>query len=358
MNEKESSRFIEIVFFDKRITLIKHVFLIFLLASNFQILDIGYLKNLSNTTHVPFRNIVLNELFDFTVSTAAIYLQLIFLNPRYLFTNRFKIYFIWQFFIVVIVYCIVRLSQYFLIETYSKNSLFFIESGFFGFIETIIYPMVFIVAIASYGLFKRGILQQRKMMELEKLKIAAELNQLKTQINPHFLFNTLNNLHQLAVVNHEKTSEIILGLSDVLRYQIYDSQKELVQISSDIEAIEKYLLIEKIRRDNFDIKIESKNISAEYLIPPLLFVNFIDNAVKHSLGSESSYIFVQFEFQDDHLMFTCKNSKPKFISSQLQGGLGLENSKRRLELLYKNQFDLKILENATEFEVKLKLPKN
>ena len=115
--------------------------------------------------------------------------------------------------------------------------------------------------------------------ELERSKTLTELEQLKNQINPHFLFNMLNNANVLTKKDPEKASQVLMKLSDLLRYQLYDSSRDKVLLTSDIHFLEDFLNLEKVRRDNFDYMISKEGNLSGVFIPPLLFISFVENAV-------------------------------------------------------------------------------
>lgn len=225
-----------------------------------------------------------------------------------------------------------------------------------------IFPFSFIVitiifASAAIKLFQRWMVDAQLINELEKANTNAELEQLKNQINPHFLFNMLNNANVLTKKDPEKASQVLMKLSDLLRYQLYDSARDKVLLTSDIHFLEDFLNLEKVRRDNFDFVVSKEGNLSGIQIPPLLFISFVENAVKHNNDSaKSSFVHLFFDVRNKELFFKCINSKPllKAVSSNASG-LGLVNIKRRLQLLFPSSHDLKIEENKETFCVTLKL---
>jgi LytS/YehU family sensor histidine kinase len=214
---------------------------------------------------------------------------------------------------------------------------------------------VFIGPSTFFKLLQQWMRDTNRIHELEKATIESELEQLKKQVNPHFLFNTLNNVNVLTQTDPERASQVLTRLSDLIRFQLYDSVKEQIFLNSDIHFLTDYLNLEKIRRDNFEFSISTKGDIANQLIPPLLFIPFVENAVKYSLDSENkSYIYLSFEVERSILYFVCINSKPgKKIMPQKSGGLGLANVKRRLELIYNEKYTLDIKEDENTYQVNL-----
>ncbi|WP_426278124.1 sensor histidine kinase [Chryseobacterium sp. S-02] len=214
--------------------------------------------------------------------------------------------------------------------------------------------VVLVAASSSVKLFQKWMVDKQLIDELEKSKTYAELEQLKNQINPHFLFNMLNNANVLTKKDPEKASQILMKLSDLLRYQLYDSTRDKVLLTSDIHFLEDFLNLEKVRRDSFDFLISKEGNLSGVQIPPLLFISFVENAVKHNNdATKSSYVNLFFDVRNDELFFKCINSKPVLKSVNNTGGLGLTNIRRRLELLFPALHYLVIEENSETYCVNL-----
>jgi LytS/YehU family sensor histidine kinase len=170
------------------------------------------------------------------------------------------------------------------------------------------------------------------------------------------LFNTLNNLHVLIKTNPDKASNITLGLSDVLRYQIYDSQHDEVILLKEIDWIVQYLELEKIRRDDLKTNIKIEGNASGILVPPLLFINFIENAIKHSNTRNEAVIDILFKIENKKLYFEIENTKSVTKTGDEKGGFGLTNVRKRLDLLFPNVYELEILELEKVYTVKLNFP--
>ncbi|SHL36542.1 Histidine kinase [Chitinophaga jiangningensis] len=214
--------------------------------------------------------------------------------------------------------------------------------------------VLLLAASSSIKLFQQGMLDRQLIHQLEQSKIYAELEQLKNQINPHFLFNMLNNANVLTKKDPDKASQVLIRLSDLLRYQLYDSARETVLLTSDIHFLEDFLNLEKVRRDSFDFLISKEGDLSGVQIPPLLFISFVENAVKHNNDTtKSSYVALYFDVSNNILSFKCINSKPQHKATKSTGGLGLINIKRRLELLFPAVHHLNIEEQADRYCVTL-----
>lgn len=280
-----------------------------------------------------------------------VYGNMYVLVPKFLFRNQYRKYALAILGIIILAALIHKSSRYFygaevrLDPTYK-------DINFFSFSFVVI---VVILASSAIKLFQRWKLDMELISELKQANANAELEQLKTQINPHFLFNMLNNANVLTKKDPEKASEVLMKLSDLLRYQLYDSSREKVLLTSDIHFLEDFLNLEKIRRDNFDFVISKEGDLSGVQIPPLLFISFVENAVKHNNDSaKSSYVNLFFDVRNDELFFKCINSKPvlKAVNTN-SGGLGLVNIKRRLELLFPFSHILKIEDNTETYSVTL-----
>ena len=217
------------------------------------------------------------------------------------------------------------------------------------------FALVFVGASSAIKLFQRWISDTRAIAELTDVNIRAELEQLKNQVNPHFLFNMLNNANVLIASEPKKASQVLMSLSDLLRYQLYDSARPEVLLSADINFLKDCLEMEHIRRDHFDFSITTSGAIHGMMIPPFLFISFVENAIKHSLDPDHlSFVKVNFRLTEKLLAFTCINSKPAVeLNQNTRGGIGLANIKRRLELLFGTHHELTINETSNSYSVKL-----
>ncbi len=203
--------------------------------------------------------------------------------------------------------------------------------------------------------------KEKEAIALDKAKLETEVKFLKSQINPHFLFNVLHNIYALAIMDAEKAATQLLKLSDILRYMLYDSNEERVPLERELAYLKNYLgMVELKDSRGMDIKL---NLSLEegnqhLKMAPLLFIPFVENAFKHSFIEDirTGYVHISLQTSGNQLIFTVDNSKPqKEYSKDRVGGIGLNNIKQRLELSYPNKHDLKIEETKTAFTVRLKL---
>ena len=221
----------------------------------------------------------------------------------------------------------------------------FVKNGWYG-----VYKMIFFLlyttgtGMAAFFI-RRNILFRRENDEKEKLQKEMELTYLKEQVNPHFLFNSLNSIYALSRQQSPETPEVVMQLSELMRYQLQSSKKDVVLLKKELEFIENYLLLEEKRlsqRCTVEFLIEG-NVS-DLKIAPMLLIPFVENAVKHGAQStnKQSSIDIKASIKDSSLHFCVENSKPANVVETERKGMGLENVKRRLDLLYPNAHQLEI----------------
>lgn len=202
--------------------------------------------------------------------------------------------------------------------------------------------------------------QRRRLTELEQEHLKQELEYLKYQINPHFFMNTLNNIHVLIDVDQEKAKRSLVELSKLMRYTLYESNSPMVLLSQEIDFITQYLSLMKLRySDKVEIVRQMPTITNGLQIPPLLLVTFIENAFKHGVSYQHpSFIHIALTVGDDNktIHFECHNSRHTLKQSDERGGIGLENVRKRLDLIYEKDYKLCVEDNNPEqYRVTLEL---
>ncbi len=201
--------------------------------------------------------------------------------------------------------------------------------------------------------------QWKWLKNLKAEKSQSELALLRTQINPHFFFNTLNNLYALTVKNSEQAPEVILKLSDMMRYTIYEGEKEYVAIKDEIEYLKNYIELHKIRyKKTVEFQFDH-DIDGSLTIAPLLYIILLENAFKHGVETltEDAYIHINLSSDDDFISFTIENNfDPKEIGAA--PGIGLTNLKRRLSLIYPKKHELILDRQENTYKATLKIARN
>lgn len=225
-----------------------------------------------------------------------------------------------------------------------------------------VYQIVwFIIITTSIRIFKNYYLQRLELQELKTENLQTELNLLKAQLNPHFLFNTMNNLYGLAKRKDDRVEDGIAQLSHLLRYVIYDSDVAKINLEKEVSQIKRLIELHKLRfaeEDNVEIDFRTTDNINSVEIPPMLLIPFVENAFKHGISlSKKSYVNIDLNILDSELRFRVENiiQKEQKQIDEEKSGLGLSNVKRRLELIYPENYEL-IVDNSDKiFRVELKI---
>jgi sensor histidine kinase YesM len=282
------------------------------------------------------------------------YLNMYVLVPRFLFNGKTTLYRLCFLGMVVGALVAVIISQ--MIFKSFDQRLYTRTIFIPPIISNVFIATVFLGTSTAIKLFQQRIRDTERISELTSAGLQSELEQLKNQINPHFLFNMLNNANVLTQKDPEKASQVLMKLSDLLRYQLYDSARDRVLLSTDIRFLQDSLDLEKVRRDHFVYTVSQEGNISGIQIPPFLFITFVENAIKHSLSSESpSYIDIAFKVEKKCIDFTCINSRPPVMTNKGVGGLGLKNVRRRLELLFPGTHTLAVAEQDDRYVVNLNI---
>ncbi len=215
-----------------------------------------------------------------------------------------------------------------------------------------------VIILLLSSLFKLAYEKEREASELKSEGLSSELKFLKSQINPHFLFNAMNNLYSLAQSKSGKTGEMILKLSDMLRYNLYETGHDKVKISEEVKYIFNYVEFHKVRMERPENVKMKVNLFHDHLISPMLLIPFIENAFKHSKieNDPVANITILIESSETDIFFTISNTIPVTEHQKDDtGGIGIKNVRRRLEILYKDAHKLDIVKNPDSFKVHLRI---
>jgi sensor histidine kinase YesM len=300
------------------------------------------------------------------VHAALVYGILYFILPRYLSKNKNWII---TTVILVLFVCLIAFINYF------NFVLSFYISTRVGFFKTMPamsfiiprwgrqilfnYPTVVGFALAI-KLMKNWYLKQKETAEAAREKINAELQLLKAQVHPHFLFNTLNNIYSFIINDSPAAPDALKKLSTLLHYLIYECDQPLVNLEQELKMIRDYIDLEKIRYgENFNMNLQIVGDPGDKMIGPLLLIPFLENSFKHGASQMLTHPWINLKIvtEDDELFFNLSNSKPTVIvENSLTKGLGLGNVKKRLAILYPGTHSLNISEDAMSFYVLLKVP--
>lgn len=317
--------------------------------------------------HIKFWKI--RYFFQLIFIVMAFYVNYLVIVPRFFFTGS-RI----RFFIVVFVFAILLLAlsqffyQYIEIDNMRGELVKKIVSprSKFNFHPRIINDFGLLLLVLGFstgmGILQRLRHDENEQKEMEKSRVITELAFLKNQISPHFFFNSLNNIYALVAINADEAQKAIEKLSGLMRYLIYESDVKTVELKKEFGFTRNYIDLMQQRissKVKLSVNIEHEIPNVE--IPPLLFIPFVENAFKHGISyRENSFIEIWLKVIGDNIVFECKNSIPKEVNNGMnqKGGLGIENIKRRLTLLYGNRVQLIQSNKDKVYSIKLILPLN
>lgn len=282
--------------------------------------------------------------------------------------------------IILLLVPVIYINNFFILPFFNKNTLRFF---LLFLINTIVFTCIAVFVLATsleqefkwsmflnlFGIlvlaitFGSALKISRDSFVRRQEEKNAELKLLKAQLNPHFLFNTLNNLYGLSVLKSDNLPGLMLKLSDLLRYSLYETKENYVPLDKEIQYLENYISLEKIRlEDQTHITFKKTGNFQPYQIAPMLLIVFVENAFKHLTSSEEgeNAVSINLEAEESILRFRCKNTFDHTISSTLEidkekRGIGLQNAKKRLRLMYPNQHELNIEKEHSSYTVDLKL---
>ena len=221
------------------------------------------------------------------------------------------------------------------------------------------------VAVSSFSVMLRlsnsRLEYERKFLEKEKEQINTELQFLKSQIHPHFLFNTLNNLYTLILQKSDRASDALLRLSDLLRYLLYECEEEEVPLSKEVEVLRSFILLQQLKyAQPVNVVLDKKDIPDHLMIQPMMLIPLLENAFKYSdVGiNDNAYIRIDFSLENGFLYFNITNSVDRSLVPAISevGGIGIKNLRRRLELSKSESSHLLINDTPDHFDVELKVP--
>lgn len=305
----------------------------------------------SNHPHMRFQIEPHHFVFflNYTLANAIISYVLL---PQFYYKKKYVRFFA---FTILIIAGVIIIEEFFLEKIYFPDSR---GTSFPGVLFSLAQVLPIIVILSGFKFAWDALTKQREVDELKATIQESELEFLKSQINPHFLFNNLNNLYSYAIENSPKTPTIILELSAVLRYMLYECREKYVSLSKEVEQLNNFTQLNELQiEERGQVNFTTDNIRHNYLIAPLILIVFIENAFKHSQASQSTgiEIDIQIKLSDSgRLDFLCKNNFHATTSAEnLSHGIGLENVKKRLNLLYPQAHQLDIRQTENQYVVHL-----
>jgi hypothetical protein len=234
------------------------------------------------------------------------------------------------------------------------------KSIFMIFIDGFIIAVLVVGVSTAFKMISQWLNEESKRKDIEKEQLKTELALLRHQVSPHFFMNTLNNIHALIDINAEDAKNTIIELSTMMRYLLYDTAHGQTTLKKEIAFIESYIALMKLRfPDNVKVELIVPEEIRDIEIPPMLFISFLENAFKHGVSYQAkSFVLFAIDQKDDKLNCIIRNSKfkNKEKGDKSYSGIGLTNIKKSLDLLFRNDYSLKILESEKEYEVLLTIP--
>ena len=296
------------------------------------------------------------------IDISAAYLLIYLLIPKLLLTKKYTRFLV-LFFTTAIAFMLLQrimmmmVTYVYIYPEYAEKYNFFKFNYLYVFFNIYVMPAIF----ASVKLFEYWFINQKQNQELMNEKLESELKFLKSQIHPHFLFNTLNNLYALTLDKSDKAPEVVVKLSDLLSYMLYECNVPRVSLEKELQLLKDYLDLEKIRYQSelkiyFDVQ---RRVNGK-MIAPLLLIPFVENGFKHGLSKQINkpWINILVQIEDYSLIFEVENNKPKVNKTDETGyteGIGLKNVRRRLDLIYGTQYELKVNNEDGLFSISLRL---
>ena len=299
---------------------------------------------------------IIRKLINLAFYMLVVYINLGYLIPKFLSQKNFMTYCLLLLAMVAVFTPIKVLLLYITYEEVDPREFLVMNQQY-------IFLLLFLIAGGStvIKIISDWQRHQRDRKDLETQRMQSEIKFLKSQINPHFLFNTLNSLYALTLKKSDKAPEIVIKLSEMMRYMLYECNERRVPLIKEVNYIQNYLDLEKLRQSGqSDIQFRVEGEVTDQTIAPLIFIPFLENSFKHGLNHQigEGYVHVIMKVLGNKLLLRILNSKPLQAPSPAEkgsGGIGLVNVERRLNLLYPNQYKLDIHDNAREHIVELSL---
>ncbi|MCU0390257.1 MAG: histidine kinase [Thermoflexibacter sp.] len=308
-----------------------------------------------------YKNVIYVQFLELPVKIIVVYINLYILIPKFL-KEKKTVFYLIAFNLIVIIGGLLQQRVILFcmsLGIYDFNYKLFTARKFL-IICSHIYSILAITTVIK--VLKDAYYNLQINQALIQAKLENELKFLKAQINPHFFFNTLNNLYALTLKKSDQAPEVVLKLSELMSYMIYEAKYDLVSLEKEVDYLKSYMSLEKLRfGDELKIDFQVDGILSGVNIPPLILLPFVENAFKHGVHQDIDKVWIRINLiiKDESLVFKVENSQLKRQQvSQIAdkgGGIGLNNIRRRLELLYEQDFELKISDNEDIYSVELRL---
>lgn len=301
-----------------------------------------------------------SNLVEFPLHILIVYFNIYYLIPKLLLKKKYLTYFSVLLLALGLHYSIRTGLNFYLVSENIWPEAIGVQKPFsFNHILAVSIGELYVLSLTAAIKFTVEFLNERtKNQQLRELQYQTELKYLKAQMQPHFFFNTLNNLYALTLKRSSEAADVVLRLSDFMKYVIYDAKKKEMPLLKEITYIDNYIALEKLRHGaNFDANIAITGDIDDVQVPPLLFLPLVENAFKHGVKDQDNpSITIDFERLDKQLIFNILNYIDPGQAQQKPGGIGLVNLKRRLDMQYKERYSLKSQTRNNNYIVTLIIP--
>ncbi|GAB3535072.1 histidine kinase [Pontibacter brevis] len=311
-----------------------------------------------------YYNAFMVELVELPFKIGLVYFNMYYLMPRYLLQKRYLEFFVY---LLLLMGAIGALMQFVLLPflihplfcptTCTEDNL-----TFYRFTKNIVNINYVVAITAVIALLKNWYSHQQAAQNLAQDKLEAELKFLKVQIHPHFLFNTLNSLYSLTLKKSDNAPEVVLKLSSLMDYMLYDANAAVVPLQKELDYIQNYIALERLRYgERVDVSFTQTGSVAGKQITPMILLPFVENAFKHGVSTETrnAWVRINVKVTDEQLVLLVENCKCGDRASKsprdMASGIGLKNLQRRLELLYEGQYNLEIEDEPDSYAARLEL---
>jgi len=302
---------------------------------------------------------VANEVINITFYIVVVYINLLYLFPNYLKRGYYWTYLLLLFGVALVFTPLKLVLKYFLFAKVGS-----IQDDILSNLYAYFFSTFLVAGLSTVGkIMVDWIVQNRKKAKVQNESMQSELRFLKSQINPHFLFNTLNSLYALTLKKDDKAPDIVIKLSEMMRYMLYECNEPRVPLRKEINYLKNYLDLERLRqRKGMTIELHVNGNVAEQMVAPLMLIPFLENSFKHGLNAniKDGFVIATLNVEPHAIHFILENSKGTVMPTQIHGnrpsgGIGLVNVRRRLELLYPGKYELNIRESPSAYAVHLDL---
>lgn len=300
--------------------------------------------------------IIEKHFYFILVDVFAVYFTVHLLLEKYLLNRKFLTFFILLIISIVATNFVTQLIRYYYyIPKYYPEYVFKVSLFKYNYFYNLVGTYAIVGLAAGIKLTKKWIKSQQEKAILMQQNAKSEMALLKSQLNPHFLFNTLNNIDSLIYVDQDKASDTVIKLSEILRYMLYESNENFVPFDKEINYLRSIIELHRLRFSQPEyISFICKGNTSGKKIPPMLFISFVENAIKHGVKTDKMpAIEIELHISDKEIYFYSKNKINQQKQKDKTGGIGLANVKKRLNILYPNKHSLDITNNNDWFEVKL-----